>query len=128
VSGIKVPSTRQAIGDKRAAPGGKIPDDVWEWDAEGVWHEFPRVVGNAKERREWHPTQHPEGLMERIIRMSTNSESDRILDCFLGTGTTLRVAQRLGYNNATGIEIDPVYACRAAIELGVSVERFGGTQ
>lgn len=125
VSNLRVPSIRQAIGDKRAAPGGRVPDDVWEWDAEGVWHEFPRVVGNAQERRTWHPTQHPEGLMERIIRLSTNSTEDRILDCFLGTGTTLRVARRLGYE-ATGIEIDPVYARRAADELAISVEEFGG--
>jgi DNA modification methylase len=125
VSGIKVPSVRQAIGDKRAAPGGRVPDDFWEYDADPIWDEFPRVVGNAKERREWHPTQHPEGLMERIIRLSTTSTNDRILDCFNGTGTTLRVAKRLGYHHATGIEIDPVYALRAADEMGIGVDDFG---
>jgi DNA modification methylase len=64
--------------------------------------------------------------MERVIRMSTNSTDDPILDCFLGTGTTLRVAKRLGYQDATGIEIDPVYAMRAADEMGIGVDGLGG--
>lgn len=81
VSGIKVLSVRSKMGDKRAA-GLRVPDDVWE---------FPRVTGNNKERRAWHPTQHPEALMERIMRMSPGS----FLDCFAGTGTSLRVGKEL---------------------------------
>ena len=41
-----------------------------------------------------YPTQKPEALLERIIKTSSN-ESDTILDCFAGSGTTLAVAQRL---------------------------------
>jgi len=119
VDSIYIQSERQAIGDKRADSRGRVPDDVWEFDTNGVWTEFPRVVGNSLERKEWHPTQHPEGLVERILRLSG---SEKVLDCFLGTGTTLRVAKRMGIE-ADGCEIDPDYCQRIANELGVNVER-----
>lgn len=41
-----------------------------------------------------YPTQKPEGLLERIIKSSSN-EGDIIMDCFMGSGTTLAVAQKL---------------------------------
>ena len=116
--GIRVQSVRQAIGDRRADPRGRVPDDVWDFDADGVWHEFPRVVGNSSERRSWHPTQHPEALLERILRLS---DSRRVFDCFLGTGTTMRVAKRLGIH-CDGAEISQIYCDRLSQELDVSVQ------
>jgi len=40
-------------------------------------------------------TQKPEALLERIIKASSN-EGDIVLDCFIGSGTTAAVAQKLG--------------------------------
>src|SRR5579872_4627516 len=57
---IRIPSARMDQGDKRAA-GPRVPGDVWD---------FPRVVGNAKERQPWHPTQHPVALYDRVIKYS----------------------------------------------------------
>jgi len=42
-----------------------------------------------------YPTQKPEELIERIIKASSN-ESDIVMDCFVGSGTTCAVAQKLG--------------------------------
>lgn len=42
-----------------------------------------------------YPTQKPEGLLERIVRTSSN-EGDLVLDAFAGSGTTLAVAEKLG--------------------------------
>lgn len=95
---IKVESERQRMGDKRAAPGGRVPLDVWE---------FPRVVGNSKQRRRWHPTQLNEGLVERAILLSTK-EGDRVCDPFAGTGTTLRVCRKLN-RECTLIEVSESY-------------------
>ena len=81
---IRVPSQRMLVGDKRHN-GPRVPDDVWE---------FLRLVGNAAERIEGHPCQLPEVLLERIIRCST-APGNVVLDPTAGTGTTLRVAQRL---------------------------------
>lgn len=78
---IRVISRRMELGDSRAS-GPKVPDDVWE---------FPRVVGNSPERRSWHPTQHPEDLMRRIINFSTKP-GDTFVDLFGGTGTSIRAA------------------------------------
>jgi len=50
---------------------------------------------NAGERIGAHPCQLPEALLERVIRCSTEPGSV-VLDPTAGTGTTLRVAQRLG--------------------------------
>lgn len=122
-TGIRIPSVRQAIGDKRADSRGRVPDDVWEFDADSVWDEYPRIVGNSPERREWHPTQHPEGLIERVFRLSGGR---RYLDCFAGTGTCLRVAKKLGVD-CDAIEIDAGYAGRISTDVGVDLVRFPGS-
>ena len=44
---------------------------------------------------EYKLTQKPERLLERIIGVSSNSDSI-VLDCFLGTGTTINVAHKMG--------------------------------
>ena len=54
-----------------------------------------------------HSTQKPEALLHRIILASTNKE-DKILDPFLGTGTTAVVAKKLG-RKYLGIERDNKY-------------------
>ncbi len=85
---IRTPSVRQQMGDSRADPRGRVPDDVWE---------FPRVVGNAAERRQWHPTQHPEALLERLLKSSNRPSKplNLVIDLFGGTGSMLRVCERL---------------------------------
>ncbi len=42
----------------------------------------------------FYPTQKPEALLERIIKASSN-EGDLVLDCFVGSGTTAAVAEKL---------------------------------
>ena len=42
-----------------------------------------------------YPTQKPEALVERIIMASSNP-GDIVFDCFMGSGTTLATAMRLG--------------------------------
>lgn len=105
---IKVPSWRELHGDKRAHPGGRVPGDVFD---------FPRVTGNSKQRRKWHPTQLHEALVERCVLFSTE-EGDRVGDPFGGTGTTLRVCQRIN-RPCTLIEVDPSYCQKIAAENNV---------
>lgn len=57
-----------------------------------------------------HPTQKPEALVFELLKVGGQT----ILDPFMGTGTTLKVAQDLG-RRATGIEINPAY-CQMAVE------------
>jgi len=62
--------------------------------ATSVWTDISPVNSQAAERVNYD-TQKPESLLERIIRASSN-EGDLVLDCFVGSGTTAVVAEKLG--------------------------------
>ena len=105
---IRVPSARQLkYHDKRADPRGCVPGDVWE---------FPRVCGTFKERRKWHPNQHPEALIERIVKFSCKP-GDLVIDMFAGTGTANRVCKRLGID-CIGVELSRFYCDKIIEEQG----------
>lgn len=53
------------------------------------------MLGASSGEREKYATQKPEALLSTIIRTSSNP-GDIVLDCFIGSGTTAAVAQRLG--------------------------------
>ena len=59
-----------------------------------IWDDIFVVNSQAAEREDY-PTQKPETILERILSACTNPDS-MILDCFLGSGTTAAVAQKLG--------------------------------
>lgn len=58
-----------------------------------IWTDMNNLQAQSKEKI-GYPTQKPEALLERIIKMASN-EGDTVLDCFLGGGTTAVVADRL---------------------------------
>jgi hypothetical protein len=60
---------------------------------QGVWDDIPPVNSQASERLNYQ-TQKPEQLLERIITASSNV-GDLVLDCFIGSGTTAAVAERM---------------------------------
>ena len=76
---------------------GANPGDVWQFSH----------VHYSNPERENHPTQKPEGLIERII-LASSDENDMVLDPFLGSGTTARVCQQLN-RNCIGIELNPAF-------------------
>ena len=80
-----------------------------------VWTDCPAMRANTPLLQEatGYPTQKPEALLERIVRLATNP-TGRVLDPMCGSGTTVAVAARLG-RSATGIDQNPD-ACRIARE------------
>lgn len=54
-----------------------------------------RPVLNLSSERTDYPTQKPEGLIEVLLEIATNKDSI-VFDCFMGSGTTQAVAQKLG--------------------------------
>lgn len=64
---------------------GKFPDD---------WYVLQGLRGNNKENM-GYPTQKPLALLERIIQASSN-EGDVVLDPYMGSGTTIEAAAKLG--------------------------------
>ena len=91
---VRVP---QKYYRKRNNMRGANPGDVWTFSH----------VHYCNVNRQNHPTQKPEGLIERMVLASTD-EGDLVLDPFAGSGTTLRVCQQLN-RWAIGIEINPDY-------------------
>jgi DNA modification methylase len=61
---------------------------------QSIWTDVKVIASQANEREDY-PTQKPVSLLERIIAASSVSNA-LILDCFIGSGTTAAVAQKLG--------------------------------
>jgi len=91
---------------------GANPGDVWQFSH----------VHYCSAEREDHPTQKPEGLLERMIRSSSN-QGDSVLDPFAGSGTTCRVAHVLE-RKWIGIDINPDYIAMSQKRLNMRFEGF----
>jgi len=73
-----------------------------------------------------HPTQKPEALMLWCLSFLPKSGIDVVLDPFMGSGTTLVAAKRLG-RKAIGIEREEKYCEIAARRLAQgALDLFGG--
>lgn len=82
--------------------------------AGNVWF-IPYNTVKSKAQKFHHPAGYPVELPMRCLRLH-NGNGGIVLDPFLGAGTTLVAAQRLGYNGI-GIEIDPQYADTAVARI-----------
>ena len=59
-----------------------------------LWSDISLLKGKSSELT-GYPTQKPEQLIERIIKLSSHP-GDLVFDCFMGSGTTQAVAMKLG--------------------------------
>ena len=59
------------------------------------WDDIPMIRGIQRRGSAHYPTEKPEALLDRIIRLCSDPD-DIVLDCFIGSGTTAAVAQKLG--------------------------------
>jgi len=66
-----------------------------------VWY----VPHNIKKEDRVHPTQMPDALVERILKV-TSKKGDLVLDCFGGSGTTGIISDKFGLDSVV-IEINP---------------------
>lgn len=92
--------THQHAEESDTGIGGKLtPDNVQKYKDRGKlvedWWDDISPVGRIAGERLNYPTQKPEALLERVIKASSNP-GDLVLDCFVGSGTTAAVAERLG--------------------------------
>ncbi|MGB8226511.1 MAG: site-specific DNA-methyltransferase [Sedimentisphaerales bacterium] len=109
---IRVP---QKYFRQRNNMAGANPGDVWE-----VSH-----VHYCSDERQDHPTQKPEALIERMIKASSN-EGDVVLDPFVGSGTTCRVADVLS-RRWIGIDINPEYISSSEKRIRLPFDQFDST-
>ena len=109
---VKYPNQKKN-GKLRCNPLGKNPSDVWQ---------IAKVTSGknrASKERMPHPAQFPEALIEKTILGFTN-ENDLILDPFMGSGTTARVAM-LNNRKSIGFELNTEY-CKT-IEMRLEITR-----
>lgn len=105
---------------KKPGPGKRVTREIkeasrltkeeWKQYFAGHWH-----FGGA---RQWsHEAMFPEELPRRLIRMFT-FVGDTVLDPFLGSGTTVKVALELG-RNAIGYEINEEFLEMIRDKVGI---------
>jgi len=83
-------------------PNGKLCNDVWEFTSVRLTNKK-----NGRTVKQEHPTPKPEGMIERMIKASSN-EGDLVLDLFSGTGTTAYVS-KINNRHFVGCDNDPNY-------------------
>ena len=98
-----------------------IHDDTEFWCRIGLFSHGD-VVHYCSAEREKHPTQKTEALIERIILASSNA-GDIVLDPFVGSGTTCKVADVLGHK-WIGIDINPDYIVMSQKRIEESFSQF----
>lgn len=110
---VSRPSDRQLkYADKRAAPHGKLWDNVWC---------IPRLVENSKERLPDFPTQLPLDLVRPIVLCASNP-GDLVVDPFSGSGTT-GVASSETHRKFVGIEVNQRFARLSERRIAAAVIR-----
>lgn len=80
-----IASPKAGFGKMPDLARGKVPEDWWYYP----------VVARLHGERTGYPTQKPEALLERIVRVSSKPDSV-VADFFCGSGTTAAIAARLG--------------------------------
>lgn len=95
----------------------KLTKEQWVAWVPGVWEIEP--VSSQEE----HPAVYPDGLPRRLIKMFSY-ETDLVLDPWLGSGTTVKVARELN-RKAVGYEKEPQYKEVIMKKLGVIPENAG---
>ncbi len=81
----RIPYMAPGLVGEEKAKKGKLPTDTW-------WH---TIVGTNSKEKTGYPTQKPLGVLERIIRASSNP-GNLVLDFFAGSGTTGAACLALG--------------------------------
>jgi site-specific DNA-methyltransferase (adenine-specific) len=104
-----VPRYKFYLSDAEGVPY----QDIWAYQpgTEGCVYGDPNIgidkdvkwLSTKDKERLGYPTQKPEGVLERIIKASSN-EGDIVLDPFCGCGTAISVAERL-HRRWIGIDI-----------------------
>lgn len=94
----------------------RLTTEEWKEYFSGHW-----TFGGARQSKETHEAVFPEELPRRLIRMFTFA-GETVLDPFLGSGTTAKVAAELG-RNAVGYEINRAFLPLIRLCCGTSAER-----
>jgi len=82
-----------------------------------LWNDITVPFWSMPENTD-HPTQKPEKLLAKLILASTN-KNDFVFDPFMGTGSSIVTAKKLG-RNFLGIELEKEYCLLSAKRLNLA--------
>lgn len=118
-----VPALKLFLSEVRQ---GMTPHNWWPHDEVGHTDEAKKESIALFGRENVFATPKPERLIERVIALSTNP-GDVVLDSFLGSGTTIAVAQKMK-RKWIGIELgEHAYTyCKTRIDKVIDGQDFGG--
>ena len=101
-NGSGVPRLKKFLSKSKM---GVVPETLWDVEFAGTTKDAKQELLSLDIYDEAvFDTPKPEQLLYRIMQIATN-ESDLVLDCFSGSGTTMAVAHKMG-RNYIGIDID----------------------
>ena len=120
-----MPARAEIVWAKNCHAGPPCPvarqdERIWLFSARGIQcKRFDTSVWREDVIPTWsrklHRNQKPEPLMRRLVSLLLES-GDRLVDPFMGSGTTLLAARELGVR-AVGIELDEQHCERAVARL-----------
>jgi len=87
---------------------------------------IPYETIQSRDKERPHPATFPVALVEQCVRIHGKGAETRLLDPFLGIGTSAVAARRLGIKNFTGIELDAQYLETARERLEAESDRQAG--
>ena len=87
---------------------------------------IPYETINSRDKDRPHPATFPVALVEQCIRLHGKGPATRLLDPFLGIGTSAIAAHRQKLQNFTGIELDAHYLETARERLADEITQTSG--
>jgi DNA modification methylase len=81
----------------------------WLQNSFSIWRDISKTT---EERQLKHPAMFPQQLAEKLIRIYTKNSGEIVLDPFLGIGSTLKAAYKLG-KRGIGLDLNEKY-CQIA--------------
>lgn len=116
---------------------GRVQDNLRKWKTGGLRrHSAERpftdvIVSERTPRKERdivdHPSLKPQRFMRQIVYAALPSGEGRILDPFMGGGSTVAAAEAIGYQSV-GVEVDPHYYGLAEAAIPALAGLYGSGQ
>ncbi len=115
---------------------GRVQDNLRRWKTGGLRRDsaerpFTDVIPSERTPQEErkivsHPSLKPQRFMRYIVRAALPLGEGRILDPFMGGGSTIAAAENVGYESI-GIEIDEHYHSLAVAAIPLLANLYGGS-
>jgi len=112
-----IKQAERTVRPRAAKRANDLDGARWLMNSISVWSDIRKTAEEASLN---HPAMFPSMLVERFIESLTTASQHVVLDPFMGSGSTLVAAQRLG-KTGIGIELNPRYIAlaRKRLEAGL---------